>query len=624
MCEHQEGCSDSADSPAITLATLTSRKIGDLLINTYGPGKKSILSGGPHVGMAATVVLEPMVLLYRLTGDEHYLGFARYIVASWDEPNGPRIVQTLLTVKQVDKTANGKAYELVANLVGLCELARATGDRQLLMPVLNAWADIVTKRLYITGSASDGEYFHGDYVLPNAELKYPAECCLTTSWIQLNLQLLRFTGEARFADELERTIYNHLATAQRPDGAQWCYFTPLEGRKPYSPGISCCVSSGPRAMALAPQTAYLTTRLDGTDALAVNTFESSRATVELGGATVKVEQQSAFPHNGSSVLTIKPGKPAKFAMHMREPDWAAPVTLRVNGSPANTSLRDGWVTLPARDWKDGDRLEVRFSLGASVLAGSHGNTGRAALRWGPFVLACDEKRNPVLPVPAALGFVEFANPPFTCRAGDSLTFEAGVRSARRVGPMAATFVPFADVGADGGLYQVWLKAPGTDWAANKSLLLDGEETRSQQGIIAGSILDGDSASFVMTKPKSPGRPDKEAWFAVTLPDRERIASVVFTQGDIWKDGGWFDTSAGKPSVQIQRGKGSAWESVGELADYPATTATDKASLKRGQKFTLRLTSPMEVRAVRVIGKPSSGDSSKQAFSSCAELEAFAD
>ena len=221
------------------------RKMGDLLIATFGPGRKSILSAGTHMGMASTSVLEPVVLLYRRTGEARYLDFARYIVASWNEPGGPRIIETLLRDKQVNKTANGKAYEMLSNLAGLCELARATGDRAFLAPVLIAWEDIVARRLYLTGSASQSEHFHDDFDLPNAASAHVAEGCVTTTWTQLTWQLLRLTGEARFGDELEKTLYNHLAAAQRPDGAQWCYFTPLEGVKPYGPGINCCVSSGP-------------------------------------------------------------------------------------------------------------------------------------------------------------------------------------------------------------------------------------------------------------------------------------------------------------------------------------------------------------------------------------------
>lgn len=185
------------------LALAACRKMGDLLCRTFGPDKKSILSAGTHVGMAATSVLEPMVLLYRHTGDERYLDFCRYIVRSWDDPGGPKIVATLLKEKQVNKTANGKAYEMLSNLVGLCELARASGDRKLLEPVLIAWEDIVAKRLYLTGSTSRGEHFPADFDLPNDPEAHPCETCVTTTWVQLNAQLLRLTGESRFGDQLD-------------------------------------------------------------------------------------------------------------------------------------------------------------------------------------------------------------------------------------------------------------------------------------------------------------------------------------------------------------------------------------------------------------------------------------
>ncbi|MGA2254389.1 MAG: beta-L-arabinofuranosidase domain-containing protein, partial [Thermoguttaceae bacterium] len=273
------------------------RKMADLLITTF-PAKKSILAAGTHMGMAATSVLEPIVLLYRATGDQRYLQFARYIVKSWNEPNGPRIVDSLLTVKRVDKTANGKAYEMLSNIVGLCELARATGDRKLLQAAKNAWQDIVDNRLYVTGSASSFEVFHKDHELPNSANNNICETCVTTTWIQLNLQLLRITGEAKYGDELERSFYNHLAAAQHPRGDDWCYYTALEGRKPYDKGITCCHSSGPRGMALAPQAAYLRGRGADGDVLVVSTLETSRATLELGGQKVMVEQKSDFPRGG--------------------------------------------------------------------------------------------------------------------------------------------------------------------------------------------------------------------------------------------------------------------------------------------------------------------------------------
>src|SRR5271165_6239138 len=279
------------------------RKMADLLIATF-PARKSILKAGTHIGMAATSVLEPIVLLYRLSGDTRYLKFAAYIVRSWDEPGGPAVAASLRAGRGVNKTANGKAYEMLSNLVGLCEMARAIGDRDLLEPVQNAWNDIVANRLYLTGSASAGEHFQGDHVLPNQTGAHICETCVTTTWIQLNLQLLRLTGEAKYGDELERSFYNHLAAAQHPRGDDWCYYTALEGKKQFDSGITCCHSSGPRGMVLAVQAAYLTTKLNGVDALAVSTYETSRVEFRLAGQDITVEQTSRFPREGSSEIVV--------------------------------------------------------------------------------------------------------------------------------------------------------------------------------------------------------------------------------------------------------------------------------------------------------------------------------
>jgi len=543
-------------------AALTAcRKMGDLLIATF-PAKKSILAAGPAHGMPATSVLEPMVLLYRFTGDKRYLDFCRYIVKSWDEPGGPKIVATMLDRKGVNTPAMAKAYEMLSNLVGLCELARATGDRTLLEPVLIAWGDIVTNRLYITGSASLGEMFTLGHFLPNEPYAKICEICVTVTWIQLNLQLLRLTGEAKFGDELERTFYNHLAAAQHPRGDTWCKFAALEGTKLYTNRIDCCNSSGPRGFALAPQAAYLC----GKDTLMVDTFETSRATMEFGGRTVIIEQQSEFPRTGESVLTLKMSGSATFAIKIRVPAWAAPLTA------GSATVKDGWAELPMQEWKDGDQINVKFNLAERVVAGEFGNVGRTATVRGPFVLARDLK--------------------------------------------TGTLMPFAEAGADGGAYRVWLRksAVGSD-----SLLADGVEGRSRPGNLSGSIIDGDFGSCVVTSGDKRSR--NEHWFDVTLDAPVMIRRVVFAHGRSFHDGGWF---VGKPKVQVQRVKDGAWEPVGELGDYPIATAADGSQLKPGQKFTLRLANPEKVLAVRVIGVPASGDNpqKERVFSSCAELQAF--
>lgn len=599
-------------------ALLTCRKMGDLLIRTFGPGKKSILSAGTHVGMAATSVLEPVVLLYRATGDVRYLNFAKYIVAAWDEPNGPKVLATLTKEKAVNRTANGKAYEMLSNLVGLCELARATGERRYLTPAVNAWKDIAAHQRYITGTASYGEHFHDNYDLPNRPGANIGETCVTVTWIQLNSQLLRLTGEARYGDEIERSLYNHLAGAQRPDGREWCYYTALEGIKPYGPGINCCVSSGPRGMAMVPELAYLTVGSGKHESLAVNLFEPSRATLRLGGQSVTVEQATAFPGSGVTTLTFRMSKSATFGLQIRSPEWSHPLTV----SDMKASLRDGWTVIAPRSWKDGDTIRIDFSLKPRMVLGEHSNAGRAALTYGPFVLAYDEAQNPGLPPSAALSFVKEnrLRVSVSTAAAAAPAVAAIVRTARGDVNHTAVFVPFAEAGAEGGSrYRVWLYAPGEGPPPNASLLAFGEESRARQGNVGGSINDGDGDTFVVT---FSGESRDEDWFAVSLDAPVEIRRVVFAHGRTFHDGGWFDASVGKPRVQVQRVKGGPWETIGVLEEYPATTATDSKGLRNGQAFTLRLTSPVRAVAIRVIGKPAHGDNPAQAFASCAELEAF--
>jgi hypothetical protein len=179
-------------------------------------------------------------------------------------------------------------------------------------------------------------------------------------------------------------------------------------------------------------------------------------------------------------------------------------------------------------------------------------------------------------------------------------------------------IPFADAGETGTSYKVWLPLGLASSSGN--VLLDGQETRSRTGNVDGSIIDEDLHSFVVT---FDNQPRAEDWFAVTLDQPETVSRVVFAHGQTFHDGGWFDASAGKPRVQIKVSKDAAWETAGELKDYPATTATNPAGLKDGERFTCQFPQPMKVFAIRILGKPACGDNARQAFASCGELQAFA-
>jgi len=592
------------------------RKATDLLIATF-PAKRSILAAGTHLGMAATSVLEPVVLLYRITADPRYLAFARYIVASWDEAGGPVIVKTLLAEHKVAKTANGKAYEMLSNIVGMSELARVTGDRGLIDAALNAWTDIVATQRFITGTTSRWEHFQADHDFRGDNMAHVGETCVTTTWIQLNLSLLQLTGEARFGNELERSWYNHLAAAQHPGGDDWCYFTALEGRKHYDKEITCCHSSGPRGMALAPLAAYLTGRAaDGGEALFVNSFESSCATLVLGGQEVTVEQRSAFPHDGQATLRLGMTKPAHFGLKVRAPDWANQIS--VDGA----SLRDGWADIPARLWQDGDIVNIRYGLAPRLVLGGHQLEGRAAVGWGPFMLAYEQKANPDIAAPPYLLRLKWQATLLPSRPGSPLRFVAPVGPDG--GPVqVARFRTFADAGADGGVYRLWLRAPDATGAPpHESVLIGGRESRSRTGKLTGSINDEDYETLVAT---NDGRYADEDWFAIETGGAVTASRVRFMHGKNFRNGGWFDTREGKPRVQIRQTVDGPWETLGALESYPATTATDAGLLLQpwmNYEFELALDTPRTFVALRVIGKPSSGDDPTQSFASCTQLQAF--
>src|SRR5262245_38202278 len=138
-------------------------KIGDLLLRTFGRGgeggsKLDLNERSAHVGMASGSVLEPMILLHRATGDDRYLDFARHIAEHWEDEKGPKLISSLTDNKSVRLTANAKAYEMMSCLVGLCELYRTTGETRYVIPAINAWSDIASNQLLITGSGGSDEY----------------------------------------------------------------------------------------------------------------------------------------------------------------------------------------------------------------------------------------------------------------------------------------------------------------------------------------------------------------------------------------------------------------------------------------------------------------------------------
>jgi DUF1680 family protein len=610
----------------------TCRRMADLLCDTFGdePGKRDINLAGQHMGMAPTSVLEPMVLLYRLTGEQRYVEFCKYILRSWERPNGAKIVSILLNEKRVDKVGNGKAYEMLSCLNGALEYYRTTGDQEILEACLNAWQDIVDHRLYLTGAASYREFFHDNDDVPN--VNNVGETCVTVTWLQFNAQLLRLTGEARFAEQLERVVLNQLFGAQCPDGSAWGYYVQMQGKKPYSSTLDghCCLSSGPRGVAFIPTFAVST----DADGVVVNLYESGTARLKPGnGSDVTLHMETKYPMDGTIRITVETAAKSEFIVKLRIPSWCPDPRLEINGKGETVKVGSDGYALINRDWKAGDKIGLRFKIEAREIVGDHRNEGRVAIMYGPLVLAADSALLEPQEIPlsavgirgtnmASLGFTPRSAPKALKSWAGAEVFSINAVANRTVGsfkegaPLKAELIPYADAGSSGSAYKIWL--PYEPAPPGRNLVRDGVEIRSRKPN-AGSIIDDNLETIAATFNNKRASQD---WFGVELEEPVTISRVVFAHGKTFHDGGWFDTSSGKPIVEIKTSAGGAWEKAGELKDYPAATASDAAGLKAEEKFSCQLEKPIAVFGVRVIGKPASGDNPKQAFASCAELQAF--
>lgn len=262
-------------------------------------------------------------------------------------------------MKRVDKVGNGKAYEMLSCLNGALEYYRTVGDPQILDACLNAWKDIVDNRLYITGAASHGELFHDDFDLPN--VANVGETCVTVTWLQFNAQLLRLTGEARFAEQLEHVVLNQLFGAQKCDGSAWGYYVQMEGKKPYSANLDghCCLSSGPRGVALIPTFAVST---DDAGVVA-NLYDAGTAKLSLKDQTpVTLVTETRYPAEEQVRITVGLAGKKEFTLKLRRPAWCRTASVQIKGQPvALTPGPDGYVAVE-RSWKDGDQVEIRFKL----------------------------------------------------------------------------------------------------------------------------------------------------------------------------------------------------------------------------------------------------------------------
>ena len=374
-----------------------SMRAADLMYSLYVVQNRSLRLASAHMGMAATSVLEPIAMLYRLTSEPRYLKFCNRIVDAWEDESDPEtwmyddgchLLNSLLEHGNVYKTANRKAYEMLSNLVGLLEFYRLNPDERFFIACKKAWDDIVSKRLYITGTASYHEQFTPNHRLPSGQAL--GEGCVTVTWLQLTRHLLELTGESQYADELERTIYNALPAAQSPLTGEVTYFSPLIGKKHYNghdekmdPAISCCSSSIPRGLAMIPTFASGT--LNGKPTLLQ--YIPGKHVLNLAQQTVTLNVTGDYPQTGDFEIEVEIDEAIQFPIILRVPTWAKKFEATIDGT--TYTPKDSRMIEIERNWSSGDKIEVTIPLEIRRVTDGDKTTESIAFVRGPQVLATD-------------------------------------------------------------------------------------------------------------------------------------------------------------------------------------------------------------------------------------------
>lgn len=350
------------------------RRIGDLCWHALTEGGIDITDLGNHHGMSATVLMDPAMELYFATGDERYLALAKRVLEQADRHPMLALLTRALSGADASEIATGKAYQLAWNLVGLAKLHKATGEAALAQAVDHLWRNIRDHHLTLGGGPWGGVAHRSREVFNPAGVFSPqgyVETCSVLAWIQLNRELLAITGEAKYAEEVERTAYNDLLGAHAPNGEDWCYYSFPNGRRVHTTYWRCCKSSGAMALEELPGIAYGVSS-DGAARVDLYGPGLARLALPLAGS-VQLRQDTGYPFDGGIRIAVSPERPARFAVDLRVPSWATEARAQINGAPIQVPMEAGAYLRLEREWNAGDEIALDFPMRPVVHRRVHRN-----------------------------------------------------------------------------------------------------------------------------------------------------------------------------------------------------------------------------------------------------------
>ncbi|HBA50861.1 MAG TPA: hypothetical protein DCZ91_24305 [Lachnospiraceae bacterium] len=365
-----------------------------------------------------------LVRLYRATGETKYLKLSRFFVDErgkqpyYFDREHPEAVkkgeekelryqyhQAHLPVREQDE-AVGHAVRAVYLYSGMADVAQLTGDDGLYHACETLWNNIVNEKMYITGGIGGthvGEAFSYAYDLPN-DTAY-AETCASIGLVFFARRMLQMKPDSKYADVMERALYNGILSGMALDGKSFFYVNPLEVNpeachkderkfhvKPVRQkwfGCACCPPNLARLLSSIGSYAYT----ENKDTLFVHLYMGSVLTKKVAGQDVDVCIESDFPWNGNVKVRVR-AKGSSFKLALRIPEWCGSYTVK-GAETARTRTKDGYLYVE-KDWEEEEVLELCFPMEVRLMAANANvreDIGRAAVTRGPIVYCLEEADN---------------------------------------------------------------------------------------------------------------------------------------------------------------------------------------------------------------------------------------
>lgn len=397
-------------------------KNADLLVNTFGPGKKHVAPGHEIVEMG-------LVRLYRITGKTAYLNLAKFFIDQRGIQDYNKKSQNVYengTYFQDDKPvinqdeAEGHAVRAMYLYSGMTDVAALTGDSLYIKAIDKIWNNMVSKKMYVQGSigaVGDGERFGNNYELPNATAYN--ETCAAIGSVFWNQRMFLLHGDAKYIDVMEKTLYNGLISGVGLDGKSFFYTNAMQVSNSYQhPDLerersgwftcSCCPTNVVRLLPSVPGYIYAQNAND----VYVNLFISGTATLTVNNKALKITQQNNYPWDGGLSFAIDPASAMELNLKIRIPGWAQnqaipsdlyayqnssaqKIEIKVNGQAINYQIKNGYAVI-SKKWKKGDKVDLTLPMNVQrVIANSNlpDDIGKIALQRGPIMYCAEWKDN---------------------------------------------------------------------------------------------------------------------------------------------------------------------------------------------------------------------------------------